>query len=160
MDEDLWLPAADARQVDGRTARLSGQTPVDGAMFRFEVEVSLAEDMPKAALMPRWSVDGDLTGFEVCLAYQGVGTNDWRVQSYPFAGNSEGIAITPMRYCGVPGALVYRPNLSMVVLFAIDTQFDYLNPTTWTGKTGFHFVNRQTAPQFRCGGGKFSAGVR
>ena len=159
-DEDLWLPAAEAIQVDGGTARLSGQKSVDGAMFHFEVEVSLAEDMPKAALVPRWSVDGNLTGYEVCLAYQGVGTNDWRVQSYPFAGNSEGIAITPMRYCGVPGALIYRPNLSMVVLFAIDTQFDYLNPTTWTGKTGFHFVNRKTAPQFRCGGGKFSAGFQ
>ncbi len=156
----LWPAATEAKQLDERSARFTGSEKIGDVLFRFEVDVALKKDLPAATLLPRWSVDNDLDGYEVCLAYQGVGTNDWRVQSYPFAGNSERAAITPMRYCGVPGALVYRPDLSLVVLLAIDTHFDYLNPTTWTGKTGFHFVNRQTAPQFRCGGGRFSAGVR
>ena len=156
----LWPAATEARQVDERSARFAGSETIGDVLFRFEVEVALKKDVPAATLAPRWSVDKDLDGYEVCLAYQGVGTNDWRVQSYPFAGNSERAVIAPMRYCGVPGALVYRPDLSMVMLLAIDMHFDYLNPTTWTGKTAFHFINRQTAPQFRCGGGKFSAGVR
>jgi hypothetical protein len=156
----FWPAAAEAKQLDERSARFTGSEKIGDVLFRFEVDAALKEDVPAATLAPRWSVDKELNGFEVCLAYQGVGTNDWRVQSYPFAGNSERTAITPMRYCGVPGALVYRPDLSMVMLFAIDMQFDYLNPTTWTGKTGFHFINRRMAPQFRCCGGKFSAGVR
>ncbi len=156
----FWPAATEGKQLDERSARFSGSEKIGEVLFRFEVDVSLKEEVPAATLVPRWSVDGDLTGYEVCMAYQDVGTNDWRGQSYPFAGNSEGIALTPMRYCGVPGALVYRPDLSMVLLFAIDTQFDYLNPTTWTGKTGFHFVNRQMAPQFRAGGGKLLAGTK
>jgi outer membrane protein assembly factor BamB len=155
-----WPAATEAKQLDERSARFAGSEKIGDVRFRFEVDVALKEDVPAATLAPRWSVDKDLNGFEVCLAYQGVGAGDWRVQSYPFAGNSETAAIAPMRYCGVPGALVYRPDLSLVVLFTIDVRFDYLNPTTWTGKTGFHFVNRRTAPQFRCGGGKLSAGVR
>ena len=96
----------------------------------------------------------------MCLLYQDGFADDWRAQSYPWAGNSEEVAITPMRYCGVPGALVYRPDQSLVVLFAIDSHSDYLNPTTWTGKTGFHFANRRSAPQFRVGGGRLAAGIR
>lgn len=156
----LWPAATEAKQLDERSARFAGSEKIGNVLFRFEVDVALKKDLPAATLLPRWSVDKDLDGFEVCLAYQGVGSNDWRVQSYPFAGNSETAVIAPMRYCGVPGALVYRPDLSMVMLLAIDVQFDYLNPATWTGRTAFHFSNRRTAPQFRCGGGKFAAGVR
>jgi len=45
-------------------------------------------------------------------------------------------------------------------LFAIDSNSDYLNSTAWSGKTGFHFANRRTAPQFRIGGGKLDAGTK
>ena len=100
-----------------------------------------------------------MEGWEVVITYQEGFTNEWRVQSYPFAGNSEKVVIRPMRYCGVPGALVYKPDLSMTVLYAIDSRFDYLNPTTWTGKTDFRFENGKIPPQFCIGGGKLSAGV-
>jgi hypothetical protein len=156
----FWPAATEAKQLDERSVRFAGSEKIGSVLFRFEVDAALQKDLPAATLTPRWSVDRDLHGYEVCLAYQGVGANDWRVQSYPFAGNSESADIAPMRYCGVPAALVYRRDLSMVALFAIDAHFDYLNPTTWTGKTGFHFVNRQTAPQFRCCGGEMLAGVR
>ncbi|MEI6808142.1 MAG: hypothetical protein WCN95_05420, partial [bacterium] len=106
------------------------------------------------------TVDRDMDGWEMCLLYHDGFTNDWRVQSYPWAGNSEEAAISPMRYCGIPGALVYRPDQSVVLLFGIDSSFDYLNPTSWSGKTGFHFANRRTSPQFRVGGGKLVSGVK
>jgi hypothetical protein len=65
-----------------------------------------------------------------------------------------------MRYCGIPGALVYRPDLSTVLLFTIDSRSDYLNPTTWTGKTRFFFENGKTAPTFFACGGKIVAGTK
>jgi hypothetical protein len=74
----------------------------------------------------QWSVDKDLDGWEMCLSYHDGFASDWHVQSYPWAGNSEEASISPMRYCGVPGALVYRRDLSFVLLFAIDSRSDYL----------------------------------
>jgi len=156
--EVRWLTASQGKKVDPRTARLFGRQEIDGVKFSWTVEVVLSDDLPSAAFTPKWAVDKDLNGWEVCLAYHDGFTNDWRVQSYPWAGNSEKASLAPMRYCGVPGALVYRPDQSLVLLFAIDSNSDYLNPTTWSGKTGFHFANRETAPQFRCGGGKLAAG--
>lgn len=155
-----WLAASQGEQVDPRTARFSGQQAIAGAQFSWAVEAALHDDLPAATFTPKWSVDKDLNGWEVCLATHDGFTNDWRVQSYPWAGNSEQAAITPMRYCGVPGALVYRPDQSLVLLLAIDSRSDYLNPTTWTGKTAFHFANRRTAPQFRAGGGTLAAGTK
>ena len=155
-----WPAATNARQLDERSARFTGSEKIGDVLFRFEMDAALREDVPAATLVPRWSVDKELDGYDVCLAYQGRGTTTGACRAIPSPATATGLRSAPMRYCGVPGVLVYRPDLSMVVLFAMDMQFDYLDPATWTGKTGFHFVNRQTAPQFRCGGGKLSAGVR
>ncbi len=158
--EVRWLAAAQGEQGDPHTARLSGRQEVDGVTFSWSADVALRADLPAATFTAKWSVDKDLNGWEVCLAYHDGFTNDWRVQNYPWAGNSEKLAITPMRYCGVPGVLVYRPDQSVVVLFAIDSNSDYLNPTTWTGQTDFHFANRQVAPQYRVGRGQLAAGIK
>ena len=157
--EVRWLAASQGEKVGPRTARFSGQQEIDGAKFSWTVEVELRDELPAASFAATWSVDQDLDGWEVCLAYHDGFQHDWRVQSYPWAGNSEAADIAPMRYCGVPGALVYRPDQSLVLLFAIDSNADYLNPTTWAGTSGFHFANRRTAPQFRVGGGKLTAGT-
>jgi len=158
--EVRWLAAAQGEKTGPRHARLSGQQEIDGAKFAWMADLELSGDLPAAAITSQWSVDKELDGWEVCLAYHDGFTYDWRVQSYPWAGASESVRISPMRYCGVPGVLVYRPDLSVVALFAINSNSDYLNPATWTGTTGFHFANRQTAPQFRVGGGKMAAGTK
>ncbi len=158
--EVRWLAAAHGEKAGLCGARLSGQQEIDGAKFAWAVDLELRDDLPAANITSKWSVDKDLDGWEVCLAYHDGFTGDWRVQSYPWAGDSESVQISPMRYCGVPGALVYRPDLSVVALFAISSNSDYLNPTQWTGKTEFHFANRRIAPQFRVGGGKMAAGTK
>ena len=158
--EVRWLPAAQGEQADPRTAQLSGQHEIEGPTVSWTVNVILHDHLPAASFTAKWSMDKNLDGWEMCLSYHDKFTNDWCVQSYPWAGNSEEVSISPMRYCGVPGALVYRPDLSLALLFTIDSRFDYLNPTTWSGKTGFHFSNRKSAPQFRVGGGRLEAGIR
>jgi len=155
-----WLAADQAERLSTQAARLSGQTRIGEATLRFGVEFALPERLSAVEWKVSWSVDRDVEGSEVCLAYHDSFTNAWRVQSYPWAGNSRSVKVAPLRYCGVPGALVYRPDLSVVALFAIDSNSDYLNPTTWTGKTEFHFANGSIAPQFRVGGGKLRAGMR
>jgi hypothetical protein len=151
----LPVPASEAKQIDSRTVELSGQREVDGVIFTFQMKVALDENLPVVSLTPAWKVDKDLPDWEVGFTYQDNNfANDWRVQSYPFAGNSEEVTIKPMRYCGVPGVLLYKPDLSTVVLFAIDSRSDYLNPTTWTGNTWFTFENGKTAPTFFAGSGE------
>ncbi len=153
--EVRWLPG-ELTHSSERSATLAGATRVDGVAFRYRVEITLDATCAAVLLTPTWSVDRPLHGWAVGLAYHDGFDGDWRVQSYPWAGNSAVAEINPLTYCGVPGALVYRPDLSMVVLFAIDSRADYLNPTTWTGETGFFFENRRTAPQFRFGGTEWS----
>jgi hypothetical protein len=158
--EARWLTASQGEKTDAQTARFSGQQEIDGVTLTWTIDLALRSELPAATFTPKWTVDKDLSGWYMCLTYQDGFENDWRVQSYPWAGNSDNVAIEPMRYCGVPGALVYRPDQSLVILFAIDSNSDYLNPATWTGKTGFYFANRQCVPQFRAGGGGLTAGTK
>ncbi len=158
-DEERWLPASEGRRIDARTARFAGQGQVDGVTFRFETEVALKPDRRCAAVTPRWSVDKPLDGWEVCLPYHGPGRRDWRCTVYPFAGNSASVAMERMICVGVPAVLVFRQDLSLVTLFGIDPASDYLNPTGWTGATGFHFQSGLRAPQYSVGGGKLSPGI-
>ena len=74
------------------------------------------------------------------------------------AGNATNLSRERLTYCGVPSAILFRPDLSLVTLFGIAPDFDYLNPTTWTGDTGFHFSDGVTPPQFRVGGGSCGRG--
>ena len=158
--EMRWLPANKAERIGPNAARLSGQTKIGDATLQFGADIALQEKLPAATWTASWSVDKDLAGWDVCLAYQDGFSNAWRAQTYPWAGHSKSVKISPMRYCGVPGVLVYRPDQSVVALFAISSSSDYLNPTTWTGKTEFHFADRAIAPQFRVGGGQLTAGTR
>ena len=155
-----WLPASKIEKLNPRAARFSGQNEIAGVNFSWQAEITLRDDLPAATLVVGWSVNRDLDGWEVCLAYHDGFSKDWRVQSYPWAGNSAKVSITPMRYSGIPGVLIYRPDLSLVMLYAIDSNSDYLNPSTWTGKTSLVFANREIAPQFRVGGGRLTAGTQ
>ena len=158
--EVRWLSAQKANRVGPTVAQLSGLAEVQGVALRFSSEIALAAGLPAAKWTTEFSVDKELAGWEVCLAPWERSANDWRCWIYPFAGNSKSVSIAPLRNCGVPATLVYRPDLSMVALFGIEPASDYLNPSTWTGKTGFHFQSGKTPPEFRFGGGRLSPGVR
>ncbi|HBO45461.1 MAG TPA: hypothetical protein DD670_16320, partial [Planctomycetaceae bacterium] len=153
-DHNRWLPAAEAKKLDDRTAILSGQADVDGTRLRFTVEIKLRDDMSAAQVTPRWSVDTDLNGWEACVGCFDTTAHPWRCTIYPFSGNADTVAIPRLMYCGVPAALLFREDLSTVVLFGIDPATDYLNPGTWTGTTGLHFQSGAISPQFRIGGAK------
>lgn len=159
-DQVLWLAADKAERVDAATARVSGSAEIDGVTLRFSSVIALKPGLPAVQWTTEFSVDRDLRDWEFCLAPWARSTADWRCWCYPFAGNSKGVSISPLRYCGVPAALVYRPDLSVVTLFGIDANSDYLNPNTWTGRAAFHFQSRKTPPEFRFGGGQLSSGEK
>jgi len=154
----LWLAADTVTRIDARSARLSGSTRVDGVGLRFEVEVSLEPGMAAASIRATWEVDGVLDGWEVCLPYRDVDGAEWRCTLYPFAADAPEVRVPRLTYVGVPGALIFRPDMSLVALYGIDPASDYLDPTSWTSNTGFHFASEVEAEQFRLGG-PFSPGT-
>jgi len=134
----------------------SGKTDIDGAVFSFETETATSPEtgVPVASVTLRWRVDKPVTGYEVCARYCAEPGSGWRCTVYPFAGNAAEVKIDRLMSVGVPAALLFREDLSRAVLFGMDPAFDYLNPTSWTGATGFHFQDGAVPPQYRlCGGG-------
>jgi len=156
---EQWLAPSECQGLDRRTARFTGRHRVAEATLSYKMEVSLVNDLPAVKLLSAWSVDRDLADQEVCLAWHDTDEEAWRCTLYPWAGNATTVGRDRLSYCGVPSALLFRPDLSLVTLFGIAPDFDYLNPTTWTGDTGFSFRDGATPPQFRVGGGRLKAGV-
>lgn len=145
------LPAQTCRRTGERSAVLAGTHKVGQATLTFAVELALREDMPQAGLDVRWSLDRDLEGYELCAAWQEPSSTEWRCTMYPFAGDSGSVLRRRLSYLGVPAALMFKDDLSLVTLFGIDPSCDYFNPHTWTGSIGFAFEDQEQAPQFRVG---------
>jgi len=158
--EALWLPAAKCEPLDERSARLTGSAKVGEVTLSFEAVAALHADLPAATLDASWAVDKPLDGWEVCLAWQEGFDHSWFCHLYPFAENAKAVSRQPLAYVGVPAALLCREDISAATIFGIATASDYLNPTTWTGTTGFHFKDKAVPPQFRFGGGKLSPGIQ
>jgi hypothetical protein len=154
----LFTPGK-VKKISPLEEEFSGQTKIDGSVFSYQIKIALDKNAPIAFFTPSWKVDRDLIGWEVAFAYQKGFTDSYRAQSYPFAGNSDKVNINPMRYCGIPGVLLYKPDLSNVLFYTIDSRSDYLNPTTWTGKTRFAFIDGAANPCFYACGGEIKAGV-
>ena len=149
-DEVRWLPGT------------SGKTELDGVTFSFQTDtMPPSKDTALAnSVTLRWSVDKALTGYEVCVRYGADIGSGWRCTVYPFAGNASEVKIDRLMSVGVPAVLLFHEDLSRVVLFGMDPAFDYLNPTTWTGATGFFFQDGVTPPQYRLCGAGLQPGVQ
>ena len=89
-----------------------------------------------------------------------MGDSEWRCTWYPFAGNASAVQRERLTYVGVPAALLFRTDMSLVSLFGIDPASDYLDPNTWSGATGFCFEDAYTPAQFRVGAATLSAGTQ
>jgi hypothetical protein len=158
--EEKWLAASSGEQLDERRARFVGEGEVGGVTCRFEMEIVLDKESPAADLRARWSLDKDLDGWEICFTFQSRDSHEWRCTLYPFAGNARAFERQKLDSVGVPAVLLFRRDLSLAALFGVNPASDYLNPTSWTGATGFHFRDGALAPQYRVGGGKLSAGLK
>lgn len=157
--EERWLHATTGEQIDAGSARFSGEAEVDGVAFAFTVIVSLPTGVKAAQIEYVFSVDRDLAGWEVGFAYHADFAHAWTGHVYPLAEDAKAISESPLAYVGVPSVLLYRDDLALAVLYGFDLQFDYLNPTTWTGDCGFFFTDGVIPPQFRVAGSGLEAGV-
>jgi hypothetical protein len=60
---------------------------------------------------------------------------------------------------GIPVLFLYRQNRSLGVLWGIDPNSDYLNPTTWRRDFGLYFIDGIQPAQFRVGGGALKKNI-
>ena len=135
-------------EYGGASAALSGTAvlpvgPTTGATTHVSVTLSLSSTAPGVSIRVAFSSDVNITGWQLCVkwAHDGPTPSGWRVSGYPLAGNTTSLQPTGLDYMGWPGFFFQRPDASVVAHFALDTTDDYLNPTTWTGKTQFTFVS-------------------
>jgi len=157
--EVRWLRAPTASKVDEATASFSGQAAIEGVTFDFQVTVSLPDGLKAARTEYSFSLDGNLSGWQVGFAYHAAFAHTWTAHLYPLAEDAKAVAESPLTYLGLPSVLLYRDDLSLALLYGFDLRFDYLNPTTWTGDCGFFFTDGLLPPQFRVGANGLEAGV-
>src|ERR1017187_1093843 len=101
--EQRWIPASKAQRAGPRACKLSGGTRIDRVTFTFVMDIALRDDLPAAIMNRSWSVDKDLNGWEVSLAYHDTFAYPWRCQMYSHGGNSASLALQRGAYTGVPG---------------------------------------------------------
>ena len=179
-----WVYAAEAWQLSASVVRFRGNAALGSCSVGFNVTVSAhgggTAGSTRVAFNTSWRVqpaNSDCRySLSVPLFGDGAATSHpsqqyrshrpaWRSFMYPWAGNSTAIDQTPLQYVGVPAALLFRPDWSHAVLHGLDPASDYLNPTTWTGATGYSMGDstghsNATAPAWSFGGGSMSSTVQ
>ena len=162
-----WLFATNARQISPAAAEFQGSQLLESAELAFSVIVS-AHHTPGAPGTPgtarvafntSWTVSTACPySLSVPLFGDSMRTPSWRSQMYPWAGNSTEISQFPLQYVGVPAAVLYREDWRVAILHGIDPSSDYLNPTSWTGTTGYSLASDK-GPAFTFGGGNMATGI-
>jgi len=155
----VWLTGSDVEHRGSDRAVVSGEADVDRVRCAYRIDVAIDAGNRAAKLVASWRVDGDLPGWQACFAYQSGFRHPWSCHLYPFAAGSKFVSESPLTYVGVPSTLLYRDDFSIALLFGIDPSSDYLNPTTWTGDTGFFFMDGVWVPQLRLGGAGLVPGI-
>lgn len=149
--EILWLAGSISKLVNDRSVKISGTELVNDVNFTYMVAVELADNIPGAKIQYQFSVDKPLLGWEVGFSLFNGFAYSWNGHLYPFAEDAKAIAETPLTYVGVPSVLLVRDDFSLGLLFGLDLEFDYLNPTRWTGDCGFFFTDGVIPAQYRVG---------
>jgi hypothetical protein len=157
--EQQWINAQDTITTDANEATFSGQAKIGQATLSFTIKASLIHGQKAACIEYTFSLDNELEGWEMVLAYPLDDHNPWKAQLYPFAQDAVSISEPKLTYIGVPSVLLYQEDFSQALLYGFDLEFDYLNPTTWSGETGFFYHAGAHPPQFRVSTDRFSPGA-
>jgi len=148
---EYWLYASDCTQVSSSKAKFSGAGSIGEAIIKFEVTFETPADVKAVRITYDFSVDKNISDRQACLMYHTDFAHRWTCHMYPWVENSKFIERDPLSYVGIPSLFIYRDDLSMGMLWGIDPNSDYLNPTTWTKNFGLYFVDGVIPAQFRVG---------
>jgi hypothetical protein len=132
---------------------LSGDSQISDVDFRFTLTLETPPDLKAVNLTWAIGFDQDLSGYEIGLQYHNEFMYAWKAHLYPWVADSKWVERKQLDNMGIPSIFLYREDRSRGVLWGIDPNSDYLNPTTWTQDFGVYFIDHVLPPQFRVGGG-------
>ena len=143
----IWLPAAVGTKHSDTAATFAGIAKLPSGTLAFTIGVQLLPGSPSTSTVTRvlfntsWEYAGsDGADWLIGVPFMGDAmAHDWRLQIYPWAGNSSQLPSSALQYNGVPAVTIFRPDWSLALLHALDIAEDVQNPTTWTGKTAYGF---------------------
>ncbi len=158
--QETWLYASKAEQVTASEAVLSGVASVGGTTVQFKVTLDVPADVKALKITYEFQAERDLSDWQAVLAYHSQFGHTWKCHMYPWTEDAKFIQREPLSYMGIPSLFLYRDDRSLGLLWGIDPNWDYLNPTTWTRDIGLYFIDGIVSPQFRVGGSSLKAGFR
>ncbi len=159
-DQVVWLYAAKAESVTASKADFSGEGTVAGIMVHFKVTLEAPEEVRAVKMTYEFWADRDLKGWRATLAFHSEFSHPWKCHMYPWAEDAKVIQRDPLSYMGIPSLFLYRDDRSLGLLWGMDPNWDYLDPTTWTRDIGLYFIDGNIPPQFRVGGDSLQGGFR
>jgi len=151
-NKDIWFYASEAEKINNLTCRYSGEGNIDGANVRFNLTIELAENLKAFNMNYEFKVDRNIQNRQACLLFNSEFDYEWKCHMYPWAADSRFIQRDPLNWMGIPSLILYRDDLSLGMMWGIDPQSDYLNPTAWTKDFGLYFIDGQVPAQYRVGG--------
>ena len=158
-NEEYWFHAADGKLLSGNKAEFKGKGTIDGTTINFVVTVEVPDDVHAVRMLYDFKVNKDLENVVACLQFNDTFDNQWKAHLYPWVEDSKWIEREKLDNMGIPSAFLYRDDRSMGMLWGIDPNSDYLNPTTWTGDFGLYFIDAVMPAQFRVGGEKLQKNI-
>jgi hypothetical protein len=158
--QEVWLRASTLETVSPSKAVLSGAGEVGGARVQFRLQIEASPATKAVRLLYSFSTSRDLAGWQAVLEYHSAFAHSWKCHMYPWEEDSSQIQREPLTYIGIPSLFLYREDRAAGVLWGMDPNWDYLDPTTWTKDVGLYFIDGLVAPQFRIGKGELKGGFQ
>jgi len=153
MDNNkYWIYASKAKKISSSKASFSGKGKIGGATVDFKVTFETPADLKAVKIIYEFSVDKDINSRQACLMYNTDFDYSWKCHLYPWVEDSKYILRDPLTWVGIPSLFMYRDDRSLGMLWGIDPNSDYLNPTNWTKDFGIYFIDGIMPAQFRVGG--------
>ena len=149
---DQWLYASNHRQIDKAKVVFSGEGKIGRAKVTFEVTIEIPPDVRAVRIIYDYSVNRNVANQVAILQYHNEFSHAWKGHIYPWAEDAKYVHQDPLNWIGVPSLFMYRDDRSLGLLWGIDPNSDYLNPTTWTKDFGLYYTDGVIPAQYRIGG--------
>jgi len=153
-----WYFAEKIEKVNPTKLVCSGDAEIEGVIISFQVTIEIPLDEKAVSVIYSFTFSKDLAGYELCLLYHDRFSHSWTAHLYPWVADSRWVERERLDNMGIPSVFLCRDDRSLGVLWGIDPNFDYLNPTTWTRNFGLFFIDNVLPAQYRIGGGDFKEG--
>lgn len=148
----VWLYASKPELDTGLRGVFSGEGAVADATIKFRVTLEVPTEIKAIKITYEFSSDKDLPNWQAVLAFHSEFEHRWKCHMYPWAEDAKFMQQDPLTYMGIPSLFLYRDDRSLGLLWGMDPNWDYLDPTTWTKDTGLYFIDGVEPPQYRVGG--------